>query len=476
MSQARDLVMGAVKEPWLYSVLLLCVTPLFPDYCCFILVFAAFACALADAHRYGRKMQIGKVGVMMLIYLGYMLLSLLYSDDKRSSFWTFMMWGCMLLGYFSLITVLTHRERLRGAILCMTSVTGIVGGVGVAQYFARSVLGLDVSDKLWSGLDRAIYGVLGMPLSEISFGDRVSGTFNNPNLFAAYLTLTIPFSIAFVMTGTRSKPKAGARIALVLALYAVGFSFCRGGYLVLLALGGVLLLLYVRRHFMMTVLTLLYIAILIPSSIGSRLVSALPKNIQQSADSVQMEMQEIPRPPESEGLTAQEKLEQLSQQVTGGYRHDDSVSQRFVMWNTLLKEGCKRPLFGAGAGVGSTAKMLKAHDLDFKHAHNLFLEIFYEGGILSLLLLFGVLWLLCQRGARLLRRRSNREAFLLGFAIFGSCIALCILGVFDFPLLTPRLITTAMTLMAIAESAARIYLNGKEIVNERPCRQRNEEI
>ncbi len=466
MSEARQLMHTAVKEPWLYSVLLLSITPLFPDYCCFILVFVAFALAAIDACSHNRPIGMGKLGVMLLLYFGYMAVSLVYSTDIESTFWTLVMWLCMFLGYLSFITVLVSRERLRGAMLCMSTVTGTVGGITVLQYILRTGLGLDIGDKFWNAVDKVVYGWLNMPLSTTSFGERVSSTFNNPNLLAAYLVLTIPFSVAFAVTGRRSKPKTGARLALVLSLYALGFTFCRGAYLAVLAIGGLLLLFFVRKRFIVTVLAVLYVTLLIPPSISGRLLSALPDNTNQSADSVQNEMQEMPQPPEDVRPSVQEQLEHITSEVTGGYQHDDSVSSRFSMWEVVLKKSLRQPLFGRGAGVGTTVQTLEEAGMDFKHAHNMFLELFAQGGILALLLFFGVLWLLCQRGVRLLRQREkSREAVLFGFAILSSCMALCMMGLFDFPLLTPRIIVTAMLLMAVAECTARIYLNGREIVS-----------
>ncbi len=466
MSGVRNLMHTAVREPWLYSVLLLSITPLFPDYCCFILVFAAFALAVIDARRHNRRIGVGKLGVMLLVYFGYMAVGLLYSTDVKSTFWTLVMWLCMFLGYLSFITVLVSRERLRGAVLCMATVTGMVGCITVLQYTLRTGLGADIGDKFWNAADKVVYGWLQVPLSTVSFGERVSSTFNNPNLLAAYLILTIPFSVAFSMTGSRSKPKAGARIALVLSLYALGFTFCRGAYLAALAIMGLLLLFFVRKRFVLTMVAVLYVTLLIPPSISSRMLSALPSNINQSADSVQTETQEMPKPPEEVRPSVQEQLEHITNEVTGGYQHDGSVSSRFVIWKVVLEKSLRQPLFGKGAGIGTTMQTLEEAGMDFKHAHNIFLELFAQGGILALLLFLSILWLLCQRGVRLLQRREqSKEALLFGFAILSSCMALCIMGLFDFPLLTPRIIVTAMLLMAVTECAARIYLNGREIIS-----------
>ncbi len=447
MGEIRDSFKSVYKAPWFYSVLLLGITPLFPDYMCFPLVIIAFLFGLCDAKRQGRRVIFGKLGTVMAIYLGYMALSLLYTTDFAGSFWTLVMWLCMFLGYLTASTVLYDRRRLRTAILCMTTVTGVVGGIAVLQYILRSVCGVAVDDMLWEQADRVIYDLLGVAVSNINFGARVSSTFNNPNLMAAYLALTIPFSIAFVLTGNRSKPKAIARIALIMAVYALGFSFCRAGYLALIVVGCLLALLYIRKRFMMTLLTIIYVILLIPAPVGNRLLSVIPTTPDQPADAV---VETLP-----EDITLPEQLEQ---QITTQYEKDSSVSGRFRVWRATVKAIGEKPLFGAGLGIHTTAKTLDAAGLDFKHAHNLPLEILAEGGIVSLLLFIGVLYGLFACGWRLLRQRTEKEAWLLGFAVFSACGALFVFGIFDFPLITPRLISTCMLLMGITESAARLYL------------------
>lgn len=433
-------------EPWFYSVLLLTVTPLFPDYLSFPLIIASLWLAVKDAKRHNRRLSLGTLGLLMGGYLAYMALSLFYTTDFSGTFWSLIMWVSLFAAYLAAATVLTDRRRLRAAMLCLTAVIGVVGAVAVGQYLLRELFGLRISHGFWNRLDTLAYDLLHIPVSEVDFGDRVSGTFNNPNLLAAYLVMTIPFAIAFVLTGTRSKPKAFARIALILAAYALGFSFSRGGYLALIAVGMMLFCLFVRKKFIMTLLTAIYIVLLIPPVIGNRLMTVVPDNVQVPADAVTAESD--PTLDAADG----------SEELIDGYADDNSVHMRFVMWKNVLNNVGEHPLFGAGLGVQTTQQTLGMAGLDYKHAHNLFLEILAEGGLISLTFFASIVLVLIQRGVRLLRRRQDGEAWLLGFAILGACAALCVHGIFDFPLLTPRLLALAMLLMGTAESAAHIYL------------------
>lgn len=470
MGIGRDTLKIVYKQPWFYSVLLLTLIPLFPDYLSFPLVICAFLCCVWDSKKRGVGLRLGKIGKLMLVYLAYMACSLFYTADFEGSLWTLLMWLCLFLGYLTAATVLHTRRRLRTAILCMTATTGAVGGVAVLQYILREWFKLNINDMLWETSDRFVYGLLNISVSEVDFGERISSTFNNPNLMAAYLALTIPFSIAFVLTGTRSNPKSLARIALIAAVYALGFSYCRAAYLALMVVGGLLALLYVRKRFLLTLLTVVYVVLLIPSSVGNRLLSVIPTATDQPADTVVETV-----PDEFSEMDIPEKLEQIEQQVTTGYANDGSVSERFMIWKQTVQSIKERPLFGLGLGVQTTRKMLQQAGLNFKHAHNLFLEILTQGGVVSLLMFFGILYVLAMRGVRLLRQRTRKEAGLLGFAVFAACGAVLVFGVFDFPFIIPRLISTCMLLMGITESAAHLYLHadGKKSlkkIEKTPCK------
>ncbi len=452
MGELRDSYISVRREPWFYSVLLLSAAPLFSDYVSFPLIFVSLFLALRDAKKNGRTPAPGKLGLLMAVYLLYMAFSLVYSTDVLGSFLSLLMWLSVFCAYMAAVTVLTDRRRLRTAVLCMTTVTGAVGGVAVLQYLLREVFHLPVGDKLWLPVDSFVYRLLHIDFTNGNFGERVSGTFSNPNLLAAYLVLSIPFAISFVLTGTRSKPKAAARIALIVAAYGLGFTFSRGGYLALIAVGLLLCALFIRKRFVMTVLTVIYVVLLIPPAIGNRLLSAVPQNTQQSAVSV---TETENTPPE----TLSQAVNQLGRDVSEHYTGDDSVHMRFVMWKKVMLSVREHPLFGTGVGVQTTQNTLAAAGLEFKHAHNLFLEILSEGGLISLALFCGILWVLLKRGVLLLKTGQNREANLFGFAIVGALFALCVHGVFDFPLLTPRLISTCMLLMGMTEAAARLYLH-----------------
>lgn len=453
MGEIRESLKSVYRQPWFYSVLLLSMVPFFPDYVSFVLVLLSFGCAVVDARRREAKVSFGRFGFMLAAYIGYMAFSLIYSIDFAGSFWSTVMWTVMFLGYLAMATVLIDRHRLRIATLCLTGVTGAVGLVSMVQYICRSYFGVYVNDQLWEDVDKIVYGFLNIPTSAWDFGYRVSGTFSNPNIVAAYLIMTIPFCMGYVLTGTSSKPKALARIALVLSAYGVGFSFSRGGYLALLVIGACLVVFHARKKFVMTVLAAIYIMMLVPPAVGQRMATVVPENPSLPADSLMnTEVEESPE-------NLEDFITQMEQNASDKYAGDHSVQMRFAIWGETMRAVLKRPLLGYGAGTAVSEKILVAGGYQYRHTHNLVFEILLQGGVMGLVLAGGILALVVIRGWRLLHHRKNSEAWWLGFATFGFIAAMCIHGLVDYPLLTPRLICTVMLSLGIIESAGRVYLH-----------------
>lgn len=107
-----------LSQPWLLSLLMVAVIPLFPEYIAPLLAIGAVVAANADAKRRGRVLSVGPIGKLLLIFMLYTAFGVLYSKHPFNSFATFLMWMVMFLAYLSMTTVLTNRHPVRhGAVL-----------------------------------------------------------------------------------------------------------------------------------------------------------------------------------------------------------------------------------------------------------------------------------------------------------------------------------------------------------------------
>lgn len=99
-----------LSQPWLLSLLMVAVIPLFPEYIAPLLAIGAVVAANADAKRRGRVLSVGPIGKLLLIFMLYTAFGVLYSKHPFNSFATFLMWMVMFLAYLSMATVLTNRH------------------------------------------------------------------------------------------------------------------------------------------------------------------------------------------------------------------------------------------------------------------------------------------------------------------------------------------------------------------------------
>ena len=142
-----------LSQPWLLSLLMVAVIPLFPEYIAPLLAIGAVVAANADAKRRGRVLSVGPIGKLLLIFMLYTAFGVLYSKHPFNSFATFLMWMVMFLAYLSMTTVLTNRHRFDTALFCISVIAGIVGLVGLFQYALNCLAGIRVPNQFW-GLDR----------------------------------------------------------------------------------------------------------------------------------------------------------------------------------------------------------------------------------------------------------------------------------------------------------------------------------
>ena len=151
-----------------------------------------------------------------------------------------------------MINLINTRERLRWSLQLV-----VIGGFALGLDGIRSFL----AGELYRGRIR---------------GASVGGVFGNPNDLAAWLVMLLPVAVTLALTRKGLVRLAYLGVAIVLGL-AVLVTFSRGGFLGLIAMGGVLLWKLRRRNrFLLLVSTMLLagaLILLMPTSYGSRLAT-----------------------------------------------------------------------------------------------------------------------------------------------------------------------------------------------------------
>lgn len=271
-------------------------------------------------------------------------------------------WGLrkllFLFSFFPFYFVLTALINTHEKVLRVTRYT-VYGSIALAtvsiiQFLLQFFLPLNTLFRFWTRFILPLFlgttfaqSVADYPSVFVNVGGhtlmRTIGTFPDPHMLSFYLGMTAPLALglAFAYPSEKKFFLGGATIILLADL----LTFSRGGYLGLIA-GLVFILALQYKHWtrrskkiiiaMLCITTILVIA----SPIGTRLTSSF--NIGEGSN-----------------------------------------QGRLAMWRAASAIIIKHPFTGVGLGNYSLAVLPSAHYRDPIYAHNLFLDIAAETGILN---------------------------------------------------------------------------------------------
>lgn len=409
----RTLAAFDLRQPWILSLLMIALVPLFPEYIAPFLAIFAFLFALIDVKQHHRHVRVGAAGKILLVYLAFMTVHLLWATDRGMSLLSLAYWVAMLLTYLAMSSVLISPRRIETALFLLSIVVGLVGLIACAQYVCVGLLHIEeVPLQVWDFVDKRVYGLVDMNITLHTIGVRAGSTFSNPNLFAQFTVMAIPFVAAYGFSGERSAAKILARFSLLFAVIGIFFSFSRGSYLALAAIAIVMCVANIRRVIPMLIVALSG-CLLLPDSIWSRLLSI-------------------------------------------GDASDVAITERFQVWGVTMQVFFERPLTGHGIGLGGIWPRLAECGFTAPHAHNTFLEFLAEGGVIGLLLLLLLLWKLFRTGFELIIHTPKTRMF--GAAIIAFCGGFCLGGMVDFPLFAPKTIGMFMMALAFTDCFGSLYM------------------
>ena len=202
---------------------------------------------------------------------------------------------------------------------------------------------------------------------------RVYSTLGNPNLLGEYLLLVIPIACAMLFAADNWKKRLVCLIAVGLTLVCLLLTYSRGSYLGLLFAAAVFLVLLDRRFIFLGIVAVALCPLYLPESVIARFTSI-------------------------------------------GNMADSSTSYRVKIWLSslaMLKD------FGfSGVGTGQAAydavyPFYALHGVSAVHAHNLFLQILCDSGIVGLLVFLGLMVSFFRRMLTAIRHERDRRARVL---------------------------------------------------------------
>lgn len=240
-------------------------------------------------------------------------------------------YGVFMLTYFMAANSVRSRQMAQKTVLAL-----------ILSCFAASMLGVYQN---FVGVESTASWIDSEMFAEI--GSRVVGPFDNPNVFGEYLIMLLPLAVALVLTRRGAQRLIGIAVTLA-AGAALVYTWSRGAWLGAMASIGLLLVLYhavLLRLVVPAIVALPFVAAALPSAILSRLTSI-------------------------------------------GNLADTSTAYRVSIWTASVN--MLKDIFESGIGTGSAAfsAVYPAYALGGAayalHAHNLYLQIFVELGVVGI--------------------------------------------------------------------------------------------
>lgn len=309
----------------------------------------------------------------------------------------------LMMGYFLAVNLLRTREWIHRCLVAFLFFAGVSAVIGIVQIFTGT---LELS---W--LDTELFSNIGV---------RITSTFENPNVYATYLLLVIPFALSFLIARGTGVSKVPISIGFLLFAVCMVETWSRGAWLGILITLPMFFLIYTRRsvpYLLLGGAALPLFSLLLPESVVSRFISI-------------------------------------------GSASDSSSTYRISAWRgvgRMLRENW----FG-GIGVGESAfstvypVFSYAGIQGIRHTHNLYLQILSETGIVGIVVFLLIIVLFIQNCFEYIyRMRKETES---GVVVAGltAVVAVLIMGLTDYVWYNSRVFLMFWLVIAIVNAYIRI--------------------
>jgi len=322
------------------------------------------------------KFKFNKYNDILIIFSLILLINTIFSINMSGSLRDFAMNILSVLLIIVMINNLKNREKLIKIMNFIIYASFFATVYGIYQYFAGVPMQSGWVD----------------PNSNISI--RVFSTFENPNLFAEYLLLVIPLSLIKVIN-EKGKNRFIFLFILLIQIIAMGLTFSRGGWLGLIILVAVFILLMKRDLIIKLIPFGLISLFFIPDSIIMRI-------------------------------------------KTIGDLSDSSNYYRFQIWQKAIEIIKDFFLTGVGLGFESFRAISNLYIKDFSpyHAHNTYLEIGIEIGIVGLIVFLMIIY----KAFSDVKNQNDKNIKIYVVGLMSGILGLLVHGIAEHILYNPKIV------------------------------------
>lgn len=407
----------------------------------FILFFAtlSFQCALSPAPgidlHISRLLAIGISGFWVIHSLfrrklllparteTMLLISFLFLASFSLFFAENISWGVRKLAFLfsfaplflvavSVFQEAPSRERFAKWIVIGSAFSALVG---IVQFLLPFAIGLDPTMLFWQKHILPIFSGITFSGTVSEFSSmvvnvggvnflRASAFFPDPHIASFFWGMTIPFAATLALQASERRSRVAFIFLFIIILTADTLTFSRGGYLALgftsLVCLGMFFSSMFRKYFPMLALSTLLLAalLLVPNPLSARFFSSLDLS-------------------------------------------DHSTSSRLAIWNEAAHIIATHPITGVGVGNYSNTVKPSALYREPRYAHNIFLDIAAETGIINSLVFLLLLAFSITRA-----RKNSSEPLKLAAGF--SLLIFSVHSLFETPLYSVHILPFFLTLIA----------------------------
>jgi len=352
-----------------------------------IFILVAVALILNALVKAKIKVQRSKIDLPLILFCGWMLLTLLWSSDLVAGIIQFTRVFFGILLFFLSIHIIKSYQRLHYAIN-----TWIIVGFIVALFA--------IYEFLSSGLP--YFAQHYMKASTVVFTKALrSSVFLSPTLLASYLNLCIFLAIGKLLNLKRDRQKVVMIGVIFILCCALLFTFSRGGWAGFLF--GLIYMLYKSNTLKKTIVLILPILLIFILFWG--------------------------------GIIKEVTSARLISYVHP--QEDPAFQERLILWHATTKEIILgNPVLGVGIGNSAEAldELSHYYPVKFQYIHNLYFNILAELGIIGLILFFWICTSIALAIFSFLKENPIEESRKLIWAFYAGLISYAVHGAVHFSL------------------------------------------
>lgn len=413
-------VMKEDKKIFTWLLTIIGVSFILPEYIAPLFVFFFYIPFLRHFKKTGRNAKIGNLGKAFMAYMCYMIMSGIWSGTHLFSSLIGLLWmGCFLF-YIESANIINTKDKLKNAIFALNISSGVIGIIATLEFATYNLtkyvdgFNFTISNPLYYQLNDWVFSLFPFEIINSQYPSRAAATFDNPLILATFLIITTPFCAFSSVYFKHSKHRKSSRVCFAFSLLGILCTESRGAYIAI-ALSIVTLLISSRKIFKKLLPFMFVLAIGIPLTIALRY-----KN------------------------------------NSSGNEFLASNNNRLAIWRVCADLFTEHPIIGMGAGTENIhQEIIQRIGINRSHAHNLFLEIATEGGIIGVVLVIAIIVVFAKNLFKLFYLKNNAYR---PYAVLytSSIIGFITMSLYEHTLQSPKEMMVFFLFLGFAEATLRM--------------------